>query len=218
MLLYEGRMFSLTKSYIILYLHCKVLQICSRRRQTQSLGCLWWKLIFWFASAPAWIFSATSRYFIVRRRLFFFPTTKHPKVTRLAFDRSQVLDAFYAIIVLVIWCSFSMSGQFWLFEDMPALWSCGTRFRVINFRLLYLKNKWWKMEVYENPAPSFVFWLTRTRNSTSSSPRETWRRTVEKEEKSNGVQNVDRGSENSYRQKEKERHSKKPYTPSGVKN
>ena len=33
------------------------------------------------------------------------------------------------------------------------------------------------------------------------------------EEKSNGVQNVDRGSENSYRQKEMERHSKKPYTP-----
>ena len=39
-----------------------------------------------------------------------------------------------------------------------------------------------------------------------------------KREKSNGVQNVDRGSENSYRQKEMERHSKKPYTPSGVRN
>ena len=36
--------------------------------------------------------------------------------------------------------------------------------------------------------------------------------------KSNGVQNVDRGSENSYRQKEMERHSKKHYTPSGVRN
>ena len=39
-----------------------------------------------------------------------------------------------------------------------------------------------------------------------------------KREKSNGVQNVDRGSENSYRQKEMERHSQKPYTPSGVRN
>ena len=39
-----------------------------------------------------------------------------------------------------------------------------------------------------------------------------------KREKSNGVQNVDRGSENSYRQKEMERNSKKPYTPSGVRN
>ena len=39
-----------------------------------------------------------------------------------------------------------------------------------------------------------------------------------KREKSNGVQNVDRGSENSYRQKEMERHNKKPYTPSGVRN
>ena len=39
-----------------------------------------------------------------------------------------------------------------------------------------------------------------------------------KRDKSNGVQNVDRGSENSYRQKEMERHSKKPYTPSGVRN
>ena len=39
-----------------------------------------------------------------------------------------------------------------------------------------------------------------------------------KREKSNGVQNVDRGSENSYRQKEMERHSKKPYAPSGVRN
>ena len=39
-----------------------------------------------------------------------------------------------------------------------------------------------------------------------------------KREKSNGVQNVNRGSENSYRQIEMERHSKKPYTPSGVRN
>ena len=30
-----------------------------------------WKLIFWFALAPAWIFSTASKYFIVRRRLFF---------------------------------------------------------------------------------------------------------------------------------------------------
>ena len=36
-------------------------------------------------------FSAASKYFIVRRRLFF-PTTKHPKVTRLAFDRAQLLE------------------------------------------------------------------------------------------------------------------------------
>ena len=40
----------------------------------------------------------------------------------------------------------------------------------------------------------------------------------QKREKSNWVQNVNRGSENSYIQKEKERHSKKPYTPSGVRN
>ena len=39
-----------------------------------------------------------------------------------------------------------------------------------------------------------------------------------KREKSNGVQNVDRGSKNSYRQKEMERHSKNPYTPSGARN
>ena len=39
-----------------------------------------------------------------------------------------------------------------------------------------------------------------------------------KREKSNEVQNVDRGSKNSYRQKEIERHSKKPYTPSEVRN
>ena len=39
-----------------------------------------------------------------------------------------------------------------------------------------------------------------------------------KREKSNEVQNVDRGSKNSYKQKEMERHSKNPYTPSGVRN
>ena len=39
------------------------------------------------------VFSAASKYLIVRRRLFFFlPITKHPKVTRLAFDRAQVLE------------------------------------------------------------------------------------------------------------------------------
>ena len=50
-------------------------------------------LDFGIASESAWIFSAASKYFIVRRRLFFFfPTTKHPKVRRLAFDRAQVLE------------------------------------------------------------------------------------------------------------------------------
>ena len=39
-----------------------------------------------------------------------------------------------------------------------------------------------------------------------------------KREKSNGVQNMERGSENSYRQKEMERHIKKPYTSRGVRN
>ena len=49
-------------------------------------------------------------------------------------------------------------------------------------------------------------------------PRKNMEENNRKREKSNGVQNVDRGSENSYRQKEMERHSKKSYTPSGVRN
>ena len=102
---------------------------------------------------------------IFHRRRLFFPTTKHPKVTRLEFDRAQ---GFYAPTVIVIWFSLSIPGQFWLSEDMPVLCIYWTRFRVINFRLLYLKKLWQKTKVYENPAPIFVFWLTRTKICTSS--------------------------------------------------
>ena len=74
----------------------------------------------------------------------FFPTTKHPlKVTRLAMIwpcSSIKTYGFSATTATVIWFSFSISGQFWPSEDMPIFWSCGTRFWVANFRLLYFKN------------------------------------------------------------------------------
>ena len=58
---------------------------------------------------------------------------------------------------------------------------------------------------------------TRTEEKERSSERNMVKNS-RKREMSNGVQNMDRGSENSYRQKEMERRSKKPYTPSGVRN
>ena len=102
-------------------------------------------------------------------QIVFFPTTKHPKVTKLAFDHAQVLEWVLCNNCNCFLVSFSISGQFWLSEDtgMPVLWSCGTGFQVINFRLFYLENKWWKTKVDENVAPNCLFWLTWTRNSTS---------------------------------------------------
>ena len=64
--------------------------------------------------------SAHMDFFLPRQNLSsfvadcYFPTTKHPKVTRLAFDRAQVLEwvLHTATIVIVNWFSFSISGQF----------------------------------------------------------------------------------------------------------
>ena len=98
------------------------------------------KLKFWFASAPAWIFSAASKYFVSRHRLSVFPTKKHPKVTRLAFARAQVLEW-----VLCSNCNCLYSVFFLHF--------CGT---ILTIRRYARSLKLWN-EVSSNKFPSDYF-------------------------------------------------------------
>ena len=124
------------------------LTICNWKHLTFKLGR--WKLIFWFAWAPAWIFSSASKVFHRSSQIgFFFPTTKHPNLTRLAFDRAQVNNMGKVL------------KQFWLSKDMLVLWSCGTRFRVINFRFLYLRNKWQKINSSWRKSRTNILFLGR---------------------------------------------------------
>ena len=88
-----------------------------------------WNLIIWLASASAWIFSATSKYFIIHHRLFL-STTKHPKVSRLAFDHAQVLEW-----VLRNNCNLSMT--IWNYAHSLKLWNetskiCDERWKVMK--------------------------------------------------------------------------------------
>ena len=61
----------------------------------------------------------------------FFPTTKHPNVTRLAFDSAQVNN-----MGKVLCNNFDYPKMCLFFEAVER-----ARFRVMNFRLLYLRNK-----------------------------------------------------------------------------
>ena len=51
----------------VMYSMVKIKQNLALDKSNNSLLRGRWKYIFWFASAPAWIFAATSKYFIVRR-------------------------------------------------------------------------------------------------------------------------------------------------------
>ena len=71
----------------------------------------------------------------------FLPTTKHLKVTRLAFDHAEVLEWVlcnncncYLVFFLHFWTLLTIQN----YAGSLKLWNSISR---INFRLLYLKNK-----------------------------------------------------------------------------
>ena len=92
----------------------------------------------------------------------FFQQQSTRKWQDMAFDCAQVLE--WVIFNNCINCYLAFFPHFWTISTvrryMPILWSCGTRFWVLNLRLFYLKisdKSWWKSRI----------WLSWTQNSTS---------------------------------------------------
>ena len=118
--------------------------------------------------------SARTVFFLPRQNISsfvtdcFLPTTKYPKVTRLTFNRAQVLKwvlinncncylvffLHFCTILIIRRCARSLK----LWNEIPSN----------TFQSSLPKNKCRKTKADQNPAPNFDFWLTRTRNSTSS--------------------------------------------------